>query len=459
VDAWSLTSLEKHTGRPEVAPWLRGWVEEKPQTTIVWRTHLPVREDVEGWPRTAKEKKEIEDFFEAAPLHESEKLETETFRVANWLQERGGELLKGELRPSEERIGDEPLDLNPSSADPAETEEPAAQTNLRRKDIVALVLSSSGAYAGHYTLGDLTQERKSKAKGVQEELGGKIVVVEGRFSGLMAGLLDKGSDEAVETAEGTAMWSEEVRFRVRRHSESRPEKQEEGWWTEDRFVMRRDQEGVPQEWLTVAHFRATAQKEDSRSISKPQALSVHQDWARKEMLRITKSIGLLGVGGNALAIGAALHDEGKKASRWQRAFNAAHDVKDLHLSGPLAKTRGPINQAILDGYRHEFGSLPFIEEHDDFKEWPDDLRDLVLHLVAAHHGQARPVIATRSCDDGPSSLLEERARVVALRFARLQKRWGPWGLAWLEALMRAADQKASRDNEMGQSSCTEERAR
>ena len=28
VDAWSMTSLEHHTGRPEVAPWLRGWMEK-----------------------------------------------------------------------------------------------------------------------------------------------------------------------------------------------------------------------------------------------------------------------------------------------------------------------------------------------------------------------------------------------------------------------------------------------
>ena len=41
VDAWSMTSLKEHTGRPAVAPWLRGWVEEVPQTTVVWRKHLP----------------------------------------------------------------------------------------------------------------------------------------------------------------------------------------------------------------------------------------------------------------------------------------------------------------------------------------------------------------------------------------------------------------------------------
>ena len=43
-------------------------------------------------------------------------------------------------------------------------------------------------------------------------------------------------------------------------------------------------------------------------------------------------------------------------------------------------------------------------------------------------------------------MLQERACDVALRFTRLQKRWGPWGLAWWEALLRAADQQASRDH-------------
>lgn len=57
------------------------------------------------------------------------------------------------------------------------------------------------------------------------------------------------------------------------------------------------------------------------------------------------------------------------------------------------------------------------------------------------------MIRTQGCEDAPPSALEERACNVALRFARLQKRWGPWGLAWWEALLRAADQQASRDND------------
>jgi CRISPR-associated endonuclease/helicase Cas3 len=74
---------------------------------------------------------------------------------------------------------------------------------------------------------------------------------------------------------------------------------------------------------------------------------------------------------------------------------------------------------------------------------PEDLRDLALHLVAAHHGYARPVITAVDPDNAPSASAAF-AQAAALRFARLQARWGPWGLAWWEALLRAADWAASR---------------
>jgi CRISPR-associated endonuclease/helicase Cas3 len=141
-----------------------------------------------------------------------------------------------------------------------------------------------------------------------------------------------------------------------------------------------------------------------------------------------------------LAIAARLHDEGKRACRWQRAFNAKSD-------GVYAKTEGPLNVALLDGYRHEFKSIEIAAKDPELLRLPDELQDLALHLIAAHHGYGRPVIGVSGCEDDPPSRLEARAREVAIQFAKLQQRWGPWGLAWWESLLRAADQQASREND------------
>jgi CRISPR-associated endonuclease/helicase Cas3 len=141
-----------------------------------------------------------------------------------------------------------------------------------------------------------------------------------------------------------------------------------------------------------------------------------------------------------LAITARLHDEGKRATRWQLAFNAP-------TPGAYAKTLGPINFALLDGYRHEFSSLEVAARDAELLKLPRELQDLALHLIAAHHGFARPIIGITGCEDAPPSRLEGRAREVALRFARLQQLWGPWGLAWWESLLRSVDQQASREND------------
>jgi CRISPR-associated endonuclease/helicase Cas3 len=455
VDAWSLTSLEAHTGRPVVAPWLRGWMEETPQAVILWRSHLPLREGASDWPRTSAERKEIEDFFEAAPPHEGEKLETEHYRVATWLQGRAQALLARERSAPEENAEGEAFEHETSIVDDTDAEASDGEgailpvQQLGRDAIVALLLSSSGNYLRRYWLTDLAQERKGHAKkDFEDELAGKVLVVDARLGGLKDGLLDSESKEQAETADTSTAWNETAQFRVRR-VESLHEEPEVEWRFEHAFVCRRNADGEALEWLRVEHLKDAARKEDARSIAKPQELAEHQEWVRREMLRIARGVGLSGAAPTALAVAAALHDEGKKASRWQRAFKAPRDAQRFGLTEPLAKTRGPIDQAYLDHYRHEFGSLPYVEKHPDFAALPSDMRDLVLHLVAAHHGFARPVIETRGCEDAPPSALQSRARDVALRFARLQKRWGPWGLAWWEALLRAADALASRDNDEG----------
>jgi CRISPR-associated endonuclease/helicase Cas3 len=463
VDAWSMTSLETHTGRPDISPWLRGWVEEEPQTTIVWRRHLPVRVDARG--RTlVPGKAEIEDFFEAAPPHESEKLETETYRVAAWLQSRA-KMLLGRKRHARHEYEVEVSSADNVDTERSQSEQGAEQGDLRRDDVVVLILSSSGVYTGYHTLNDAATERKGDAKGkFQDALVGKILVVDAYFGGLKDGLLDPSCDAFVEAADSSDRWSKEAGFRVRRfktspEGEPLPDVQDDNWRFEDDFDLRRDGDGAPLERLVVEHFKEGAHKEDARSVSKPQELTAHQEWARSEMVRLAKAVNLSDVAVAALTVAASLHDEGKRSPRWQRAFKAPREKDEHGAYKVFAKTRGPIDQAVLGGYRHEFGSLPAVEGNAEFKALPADWRDLVLHLVAAHHGQGRPEIETSGCEDGPPSLLEERARAITLRFARLQKCWGPWGLSWWEALMRAADQQASRDNEDGKTPSARDRLR
>ncbi|HEY3456352.1 MAG TPA: type I-U CRISPR-associated helicase/endonuclease Cas3 [Bryobacteraceae bacterium] len=123
------------------------------------------------------------------------------------------------------------------------------------------------------------------------------------------------------------------------------------------------------------------------------------------------------------------HDKGKNCDAWQIPMGGSMDR-------PLAKTKKPANPKAMGGYRHEFGSL--LEALPSHQE-----NDLLLHLIASHHGWARPYWEEKAChpekrDEGKKAALE-----AAKRFSRLQHRYGPWGLAYLEALFKAADGIAS----------------
>jgi CRISPR-associated endonuclease/helicase Cas3 len=203
-----------------------------------------------------------------------------------------------------------------------------------------------------------------------------------------------------------------------------------------------DGNGEAVRWL-IFESRVSEQSESEEgrsSATRAQLLDEHQSWAERHAWSIAERIGLPKPWASLLALAARLHDEGKRSSRWQRAFRA-------EPGGPWGKTSSRPNIALLDGYRHEFGSIPIAERDPRVQDLDLERRELLLHIIAAHHGKARPLISTRGCEDAPPSALDARARAVALRFTRLEVRWGPWGLAWWEALLRAADAQASREND------------
>lgn len=488
VDAWSMTSLEAHAGRPEVAPWLRGWIDDdKPQTTVVWRRHLPVRIDEDRKPVVPdKDKmgrdarayvKAINGFFEAAPPHQSEKLETETFRVVEWLCARAAAVSK---RPAAEHnsMAEPDADADKAESDAGEVveynEESLAEnkTSLRPDEIVALTLTPADEFAKACSLRELAASGDKKAKeALNRDLAGKTLVVDARIGGLAGGLLDGRSSAAVQTADDGCELSLAppresetpeplIKFRVSVSTptetdaiEDQSSATNDNWSKPFEFTIEFDGEGNAKRSLIVEKWRDASTSENEKSISKrSQSLSEHQSWTETRATAIALGVGLGKDHAKVLAIAARLHDEGKARELWQRAMGKPRPSRAaVDPDWPYAKTGGRgVNLRLLqvngETFRHEFASINEAEKNNALGDLSNELRDLALHLVAAHHGFARPVIAAID-PDAPPSALQERAQEVALRFARLQKQWGPWGLAWLEALLRAADAQASREND------------
>lgn len=424
VDAWSMTSLPEHTGRPEVAPWVRGWVDEDPQTTVAWRKYLPVSKGAET------SKKQIEDFFEAAPLHVSETLDTESRRVFEWLKKRAAGLVKT---------------MN-------------EEEGLKRGDVAAMLLKTDGSLFRSLKLDDLLGDTKDKddkkrLEEIERDIKGKTLVLDMRFGGLQDGLLNPDSNDAQPTADDGSEWlvpidgKPIIRFRILERVEEDEGRADDGWRENLRFDLERSMDGEVSRWLVVQKWRDTSNNENDRAAGRTQALREHQSWVEMRIKDIATRLGLPDVYVHVLAIAARLHDEGKKGRNWKRAFHVERYAREIGTPGDALAKTPKFNWRLLENYRHEFGSLPYAKGDAEFKALSSEMQDLVLHLIAAHHGYARPLIAIEGCEDAPPSALEKRACEVALRYARLQKRWGPWGLAWWEALLRAADVQASRAND------------
>ncbi len=461
VDAWAMTSLEDHAGRPEVGPWLRGWVEdEEPQTTVVWRQHLPLRFPAHGGNVEAQAEREVRAFFAAAPPQTVELLETETRRVVEWLKKRArkhlAELKKTAAPPAE-----------PSTVPGDDDGEEAVERKrllapLTRGGPIAFLLDGANRPNRQGATLSLTVIDERSTKELQANLVGKRLVVDARLGGIEEGLLkdDGGGEKRAATIEDNwgkrdddpeeHPWSFKVealsegerhrRLGERETSESGAVHASDGWQDVLYTPYGVSLEGEAVSCLIVRKRRGEGESEDARAVArKAQRLDEHQQWAGEEAERIADTLGLDAADKAMLAAAARHHDDGKSAPRWQRAFDAKRG------GGPYAKTTGSPNQHLLNGFRHELKSaLDAGRNGLDGIDRADPRFELALHLIAAHHGHARPAIGVGGYDDLPPSEAEASAHAIARRFARLQRQWGPWGLAWWEALLRAADQAASK---------------
>ena len=173
----------------------------------------------------------------------------------------------------------------------------------------------------------------------------------------------------------------------------------------------------------------------------------HHHRAEDEIIRIAEAIAPGDTFLRALLCSAALqHDEGKRHSHWQRAFGRRKEPHDIAKLVPGLERPAP-----LKGFRHEWESLrglagtgttpPPDIPPDSHALW----RDLLLHLVGAHHGHLRPSICDAGLTPTTETPKQNPLRVEAAeRFIRLQRQLGRWRLAYLEALLKTADAEGSR---------------
>ena len=174
--------------------------------------------------------------------------------------------------------------------------------------------------------------------------------------------------------------------------------------------------------------------------------------------RIAAALGLPGPVVRAVGQAGVWHDLGKLDSRFQRWLDP-----DAQSAAPLAKSGLAPDRTQLArgasgwprGGRHELLSARLVAAW--LRTHPVDFDiDLVLHLITSHHGQGRPLVppvqdpapvhlrahidgheVTASGDLGSTDWEQPR------RFRMVCERYGLWGTALLEAIVRQADHLVS----------------
>lgn len=411
-DAWALTTIrDKLPGRPPVQPYLHGVEDGKTaETYVAWRQEVwECRRDFADEEDRRQFQKFTGELLDGYPLKPHELLRDSTFRKNSGIRDKLIELGKAHGKF------------------PVWIQEPDG-------NVVVSTLSE---------IADLPLT--GRAVILPPQAGG-LMVSDGRSKGLFDGVVEyqPGFQDLYDVAD---RWYEDVEARIQRRVrvwDDDPQRDEKTTGMrpirEIRFpTNEQDEDAVGRSWLWYERPRC-ADNDGSKSALEPVPWQDHTDEVTAKAEAIVRKLPLPDDVKKAVVLAARFHDLGKKREVWQRSIGNPNPSDWYAKSGKGWKSRD------ISDYRHEFGSLLDIQDLPEFKkEQSDDVKNLVLHLVASGHGRARPHFPRdEAFDPEPKGKDVNKIAVeVVQRFARLQRKYGRWGLAYLESLLRAADYAAS----------------
>ena len=219
---------------------------------------------------------------------------------------------------------------------------------------------------------------------------------------------------------------------------------------------------------TKSAVASTEDDKSSLSSHRPVKLEDHLNHVTRFVSLFAKKLGLSEVKQDLL-LAAKLHDLGKADRRFQ-VMLAGGDVWNRPDKNPLAKSAMAWSlQAwklsdLPKGWRHEALSVRMARVHPDFSTARDPA--LVLWLIGSHHGCGRPMFnfvdpspdeePMPCCDmvewqisenhPGPQSpMFDFLGDDWPELFQVLRRKYGTWGLAHLESILRLADHRASEE--------------
>ncbi len=449
LDAWSMTSItERMPGRPEVGPWLRGLDDEQARTTIAWRAELELLSHEES------PEKALEAIFARHPIRPHESLTVNTRFLIDAFLKKIPNPKDGPSSPMTTRVA---IRLPRGQVMCRTLEELAENPGILFADSTLIMPATFGGLntsTGMLDVDTIRKERKGtdpepESLDVADRPGyeqndaarPRLRLVIRKSDGVWTAHPLAGGGPIPDDIKSVLQPSYDTTtplFTSLKRSNLRV-----------RLVqkIRFDEDGDATESLMLlAPARKNGKSED-------QSLTAHVADVEEHARRLADELHLPGTFHEALIFAARWHDEGKKAPIWQHYATANGPMPNGELKGKTSLARSP---QTLKGYRHEFGSLLRLlhPDHSDKIDsaLPSDesTLDLALHLIATHHGSGRPhfrpTVYDPFTDDERDAIQVESLR----RFARLQRKYGWWTLAWLENLLRCADSMASADEDSTQ---------